>query len=262
MIDLNWIIEQENKLTDKAKFELGDNYYLSLDLLKLLQSINSFSVNHEVCYYFETQIFKDFHLIILNCIRRHTLVTHLLLRHALENFVLFAYSLVHPKEKEYKIIREENDIVDFDSNLLADKAYVFFKSEYPEKSKIVEGYKQIINAYYSHGNIFSTRYNVSIIDGRIKTQVFDNYIHDYTRDILGMINEIICLILKSYGEWETKYKAFVLNADFQTKLQDCLLRQDKLKDDLIVRISEKKIVNYPLVSKILDKLNEKYKDSE
>lgn len=89
MIDINWIIKQENDFTDRARFDLGDNYHLTLDLIALLQSIKSF-VNNEVAHYFHIQIVKDLYLVILNTIRRHTLVAHVVLRHALESFVLFA----------------------------------------------------------------------------------------------------------------------------------------------------------------------------
>lgn len=259
MIDLEWIIKTENELTDRAKFDLGDNYFLTLDLLKLLQSIKSFSPQNEVSYYFDAQIVKDMHLVVLNTIRRHNIEANIILRHALESISLFIYSMEYKNETVYQIARENNQIVSFNNNLLK-KANKFFEQKYPEFSKIIEGYKEVINLYFSHANIFSSQFNTADIEGRIKLLVFDNYYDNLIRETLGVVNEIICIILQLYQILVKEYKSFILEKDFDRTLEDYLKRQDKLKKDMYEKMDNEERVNFPHVNKIVDKLNKKYKN--
>jgi hypothetical protein len=129
MIDLEWVIKQENILTDRAS-ELGVNYHLSVDLLKLLQCIKSFSVGNEMSHVFDSQILKGFHLVILNTLRRHSTEANLILRFTLESLVMFVYSMEHTKEVDFGIIRNGFQIIDYDVKI-KNKAYKHISCKYP-----------------------------------------------------------------------------------------------------------------------------------
>lgn len=92
----------------------------------------------------------------------------------------------HKQESEYEIERDNNQIIAFDENLLK-KANRFFEVKYSDESKIVEGYKEAINLFYSHANIFSAEYNMVIIEGRVKLLIFDSYFDDYIREIFFLL---------------------------------------------------------------------------
>jgi len=231
MIDLNWIIEQENNLTDRARFDLGDNYHLSLDLLKLLQCVKSFSIENEMAHVFDSQILKGFHLVILNTIRRHNVEAQLILRYTLESLVLFVYSMEHIKEKDFKIVRNDFQIIDYDDKLL-ENAYIHFKKRYPELSKEIQNMKDFINAFYSHSNPMASQYNSAIIDGRLKAFVFDTYENSSIREILLTINFIMIATLKIYKQLKIDYKnMFYFNDNFENQFHELLARHDKLFKD-------------------------------
>lgn len=257
MIDLNWIIEQENELTDKAKSNLGDNYHLMLDLLKLVQGIKSFSVNNDVCHYFETQILKDFHLAALNIIRRHSIEAQSSIRHALESAVLFAYSMEHPNKNEYVIAEDEEQIFDIDDKILR-KAQNHIEQKYPDISIHIEKYKRGINILYSHSNILSAQYNTAIIDGRIKALIFDSYFDEHSRELLCVLNDTIVLVLDLYKQLFDDYKSFMFEDWFEKSFSECSARHDKLKHDIKSQAGFKDRKNFPAIEKEMDRLKEKY----
>lgn len=258
MIDLNWIIRQENALTDSAKRELGDNYMLCIDLLELLQSIESFSISNKFCPFFEAQAVKGIFLAVLNTIRRHTVVAHILLRHSMESLVLFVYSMEFTEEKDYKIDKEDDEIIDFDVNLLH-KANKHMQNKYPDISREIEGYKNIINSYYSHPNVSSAQYNIAEIDGNLKMLIFDNYFNPYIRETLLSINDVIFIILNTFQRLESDYKYFVLRNNFNKLLGDYSVRHYKHFTDT-QKINEGKLYTSPIIEEIIDKLNKKYQD--
>lgn len=257
MIDLNWIIEEENNLTYRAKLDLGDNYQLTLDLLKQLQGIKSFSIHNEVAHFFETQIIKDFHLAALNLIRRHSIEANFGIRHALESLSLFVYFMEHKSEKEYVFERDENHIIDFDHKLLG-KAFSHIEKRYPLFSKEIEMYRSSINALYSHSNIFSSQYNTAIIDGRIKFLLFDSYYDKFIWEYLCILNEIICLTLEVYKKLFEDYHPFEFEDWFGKELEECFMRQDKLKSDMISELSRENRKGFPVLEEVINKINEKY----
>ncbi|GEM_PF-2200490 len=256
-VDLSWIIEKENELTSNAKQNLGDNYFLVVDLLEMLQGIKSFSRDNEVAHYFEAQIMKGFYLAVLNTIRRHAIEANLIVRHTLESIVLFVYSMEHKSESDYKIQRDSDQIVEFDDALL-EKANRFFEASLPYNSKWVEGYKHVLNAYYSHANVFTAQFNITEVEGRIKLLMFDNYWDNYIWQALGIFNELICLTLDLYKVLQRKYESFFFHDWFESKFEECSMRQAKLKQDLVSKLKEENRVNFPIVEEIIEKLNEKY----
>lgn len=258
IIDLNSIIGNENKLTDDAKSNLGDNYMLNIDLLKLMQSIESFSISNEVAYYFVTQIVKDFHLITLNIIRRHELVANYLIRHSLESLVLFCYSLENIKEKDYDIKRVNGEIVYFDKDILNNKAYKHIEKKYPKFSHIIEQYKEVINSCYSHSNIYSSQNNTAIINGRIKLLIFDNYIDEHIRDLFCVFNEIICITLKFFEKLEEDYKSFVFENDFKKNFIELKRRHDKNKNDYFDKTENEEPSDFSFIDGIIERVNKKY----
>lgn len=257
MIDLNWIIKQENDLTDCAKRDLGDNYMLCIDLLELLQSIESFSVKNKFSPFFEAQTVKGIFLAVLSTIRRHTVEAHIILRHSLESLVLFVYSMEYTDEKDYKIYKDDDEIIDFDINLLQ-KANKHIENKYPDISREIEGYKNIINSYYSHPNVSSSQYNMAKIDGNLKLLIFDNYFKPYIRESLLSINYTIILILKTFQRLESDYKSFVLKSNFSLLLEDYSNRYYKHFTDIKL-MNEGKLYTSPIIEEIIDKLNKKYK---
>lgn len=260
MIDLDWIIEQENELTNRARFDLGDSYHLSIDLLKLLQSIKSFDKDNEVSHIFNTQIILDFHLIVLNTIRRHTLLSNLLLRHALETTVLFAYSMVYKKESDYGVIKNEEGIIkDFDENVLNEKAFKYFEMRYSSYSKNIESYKHLINSMYSHGNAFSGNHNVAIIDGRLKALMFDNYFDDTIREILLNLNDIMIMIINLFIELKDEFNGYDFEDDFRVKFEEVEKRHVKLIEQFAIKFDESKTPAERIVLNIIEKMNKKYK---
>ncbi len=261
MIDLDWIIKQENELTDKAKSNLGDNYHLLIDLLKLIQGIKSFSVNNEVAHYFETQILKDFHLSALNIIRRHSTDAQSSIRHALESAVLFAYSMEHPYKSEYVIAEDEEQIYDFDDKIL-NKAQNYIENKYPDISIHIEKYKRGINIMYSHSNIFASQYNTAIIDGRIKALIFDCYYDEHSRELLCILNDTIVLVLDLYKQLYTDYKSFEFEDWFDELYNECVTRLEKLKQDMHLKVSLEDRKKFPALEKEIDRLKEKYNKLE
>ena len=255
---LDGIIKAENGLTDRAKLDLGDNYMLSRDLLESMPFILSFSNDNDVSHIFDSQIIKDFYLAVLNIVRRHSLITNLILRHAIESIVLFAYSMEHKKEDEYVIKRNETDILDFKEKLLTEKAYKHMELKYPEYSKNLEGYKDTINVHYSHANIFSAQYNSAIIDGNLKLLIFDDYFDEHIRDTLCIINDIICITLRLYKILVYEYKSFVLIPDFDKKFEEYLIRHSKNLEDNIEKNKEKNLPKNELIDKIFMRLEKKY----
>lgn len=254
MIDLKWIIDEENKLTDNAKFKLGDSYMLSLDLLQLLQSIKSMNKDNEVSHYFETQIVKDFHLIILNIIRRHNLVANLLMRHVIESIVLFSYSIDKKNTADYKIIKDGEEIIDYDRKVLK-KANKDFEYKIPDVSEKLEACKTFINDYYSHSNIYSAQDNTAIINNEIKLLLFDNYNDLFIRDFLLACNEIICSALDVYEFLFIEYNGFVLSDNFSVKLHEYKIRQSKHTLD---RSTDEDLKEYQNLDKIISRIRKKY----
>lgn len=259
MIDLDWIISTENELTDKAKLKLGDNYMLSIDLLNLLcSSIESFSKNNEVAHCFETQIVKDFHLIVLNIIRRHTTIANILIRHAIESIVLFTYSMVEHTEEKFNVIRDPIGIVSFNNKIL-NKANSYFKKTFREESKNLEEYKESINHYYSHSNIFSAQFNTAIIEERVKLLIFDNYFDDYIRNSLLICNDIMCITLGLYLKLHDKYRNFILYKSFNEDYDKYLKRHIKnIRDNL--KNEDSLNQDLPDTEKIIQKINKKYNE--
>lgn len=257
MIDLNWIIEQENKLTDRARFDLGDNYHLSIDLLKLLQCIESFSVKNEMAHVFDAQILKGFHLVILNTIRRHSTEANLILRFTLESLVLFVYSMEHLKEDDFGIIRNGFQIIDFDEKV-KEKAYKHIASKYPDYSKDIQILKDIINTFYSHSNPISTQYNADIRDGSLKASLFDSYVDDSIREVLLCINSIIINTLRLFIQLKSDYPyIFHFKEDFEKQFNEIEERQEKLFKDTSKKYEGKEFWNdSKLMNKILDKIKE------
>lgn len=229
MIDLDWIIEQENELTKKAKQNFGSYFNLSLDLLDLLQSIASFSNKNEVAHFFEI--------------------------HTFESLVLFVYSMEHMYEIDYRVEREEKQIVEFDESL-KNKAYQFIEKKYPEDSKMIEGFKGVVNIYYSHANIFSSQYNAAIIEGRIKGLIFDSYFDEYIIDMLCCINEMLCFTLSLYEKLQNDYKLFEFEKHFAIRLKAFSNRSKTLYIENCNNNQQR--VNFPDVEKLVKKLDEKY----
>lgn len=257
MVDIGWIIETENELTDKAKFKLGDNYMLAIDLLNLFCiSIKSFSKENEVAHSFETQIVKDFHLAVLNAVRRHTLVSNFSLRHAIESLVLFTYSFVNDKEEHFKVQKGEIGIVSFDDKILLD-ANKYFALKYPDISWSLEGYKDYINKFYSHSNIFSAQYNTAIIDEGVKLLIFDNYFDDYIRDSLLICNDIMCYTLIIYRNLQEEFETFNFEDSFLSTLEELLKRHDKLSFDHFEK-NKDNLDAFEDPYNIINKLNKKY----
>lgn len=257
MIDLNWIIEQENKLTDRARFDLGDNYHLSIDLLKLLQCVESFSVKNEMAHVFDAQILKGFHLVILNTFRRHSTEANLVLRFTLESLVLFVYSMEYTKEHDFGIIRNGFQIVDFDEKI-KEKAYKHIGNKYPEYSKDIQILKDFINTFYSHSNPISTQYNAGIIDGRLKALLFDTYVDASIREVLLCINSIIVNSLRLFIQLKNDYSdMFHFNKDFEEQFKEIEKRQEKLFNDFSKEYEGREFWDdSKLMNKILNKINE------
>lgn len=259
MIDLEWIIEQENKLTDRAKYDLGDNYYLSLDLLKSLQCIKSFSIRNEMAHVFDAQILKGFHLVILNIIRRHGVEAHLILRYTLESIVLFVYSMEYMKEFDFKIVRNEFQIIDFDESI-KNNTYKHFEKKYPEFSKEIKTIKDFINAFYSHSNPIASQFNTDIIDGRLKAFVFDTYTDCSIREVLLTINSIMVTTLKIYKQLKSDYdKMFFFDEDIVNQLDEVFNRHEKNMKDFDEKYDAADFWND---SKMLNKLLNKIKEPE
>lgn len=255
MIDLDWIIEEENKLTDKASSDLGDNYYLTVNLLKLLQSIKGYSVENEIAHVFNTQILKGFHLTALNIIRRHSVEAHLILRYTLESIVLFVYSMENTKETAYGIIRNENQIIDFDQNV-QEKAYKHIENKYQEFSKDIQSIKDFINSFYSHGNPLASQYNSAIIDGKFTALIFDSYFDDAIREELLYLNKIMCITLTLYKTLKKDYQdMFYLEDKFDKELEEIINRQEKHFNDFKEKYSGKGFwKDSKLMDKVLNKI--------
>jgi hypothetical protein len=257
-----WIITEENGLTDRAKLDLGDMYMLTKDLLESMPFIESFFAGNHISHFFDSQIVKDFYLAILNIIRRHSLVSNLLIRHAIESVVLFVYSMEHNNEEEYVIQKDEKEILNFKENLLTDKAYKHIELKYPKYSEKLEGYKETINVFYSHANIYSSQYNAAMVDGRLKLLIFDNYYDDHIRDTLCVINDIICIVLKLYKTLENDYKSFVLIPGFDEKLEVFFKRHSKIAEDHLEKHKNRNLSESELIDKIFMKLDKKYNKKE
>lgn len=257
MIDLDWIISKENEITDCAKLKLGDNYMLSIDLLKLFCSaIKSFSKSNEVLHYFETQLVKDFHLAVLNIIRRHSIVANTVIRHAIESLILFAYSMEHKKEELFVANRDQIGITSYDDNILV-KANKFIEKEFPEESKSLQAFKDAINFYYSHSNIYSAQFNTAIIGEEVKLLIFDNYFDDYIKNSLLIFNEIMCITLGLYKKLQEKYENFILIDSFNEEYNQ-LLKRNNNNVQVSIENNERLKQDFPDADKIIEKLNKKY----
>jgi len=256
MIDIDWIIEKENELTDRAKFDLGDNYHLSIDLLKLLQCIKSFSNKNEMAHIFDAQILKGFHLVILNTIRRHSTEANLILRFTLESTVLFVYSMEFTRESDFGIIKNGFQIIDFDENV-KEKAYKNIECKYPEYSKDIQMIKDFINKFYSHSNPISTQYNADMRDGRLNALFFDSYVDNSIREVLLCVNEIMVKILNLYIQLKNDYQdTFHFNEDFEKQFDDIEKRQKKLFRDFSEEDRDKEFwKNSKLMNKIIIKMD-------
>lgn len=255
MIDLKWIIEEENRLTDEARLKLGDNYMLTIDLLELMnKSIKSFSKENEVAHYFDSQFFKDIFLAVLNIIRRHSLITYFLIRHSIECIALFAYSMEKTKKSDFVKLEDDYGFADIKEGM-KEKAFKFIEDKFPEISFRLEGIKEVINTFYSHANIFSAQYNTALIDDRLKLLVFDNYFDEYIRSILLCINDVIIHALRLYIKLSGKYDSVILFEDFEVKLIELEERHNKNLRDLFAK---EKIAEFPEIEKISEKLRKKY----
>jgi hypothetical protein len=258
MVDLKWIIEKENELLDKARFNLGDNYYFSLDLLPMFQELKTMSISNEVAFFFESEIMTNLYLAFLNTIRRHTITASFNIRLALESLVLFAYSMDFSKKSHYGIVEENEFIISFDDKILT-KAYDHIEKNYPSQSKEIESYKSIINTFYSHANISSAQNNALIKDGAIKATFFDNYTDEYIREYLSFINNLMCSIFDFYLVLQKKYASFYFNDGFEEKLTQHKKRNEKLLADQLSKYDENR--KDPMVDKIIEKINKKYPEA-
>jgi hypothetical protein len=255
MLKIKTIIIKENELTDRAKFDLGDNYMLSIDLLSFIQEINSFNQGYDIALNFHIQIISDLHLAILNSIRRHTIVTNILIRHTLESLVLFVYSLENKEENKFISEKNENEIIDFEEKQLI-KANKFIEENFPAYSHRIEIHKNIINIYFSHSNIYSSSFNKKIFENRISGLIFDYYFDGYIHQNLCEINNVICLILRIYNDLNMKYNFLNLNSEFKNKLTDLLKRHDKNVKDITEKYNTRK--KFPPIDRMIEKLEKKY----
>jgi len=258
-VDIKKIISQENYLTDRANFDLGDVYFLCIDLLNNIQCIYSISCENEVSTFFDAQILKNFHLAVLNTIRRHTNIALLSMRQVLESISLFVFSMEKQKFSDYNIIKSANQIIEYDENIILD-SYKYIESKYPEISIYLEVYKDTINYYYSHANILSSQYNSTVINNRIKVLIFDDYIDDYIRGVLLTLNELMILTLKIYKKLEKDYKIYSLDIGFEEELSKLIERHQKIKTDILNLNKSEKKDEYRIVDNIIKKKKEKYKD--
>ncbi|MBM4157400.1 MAG: hypothetical protein FJ216_01310 [Ignavibacteria bacterium] len=258
-IDLEWIISSENNLTDKADSNFGNVYALCKDLLMHIQCIKSISRDNEVSRYFGAQILKNFYLAVLCAIRRHTNHTFFSLRQVIESISLFVYSMSFQKINDYNIIMENEQIIDYDIKILR-KSYDFIKTKYPIFSRDLEIYKNMINYYYSHPNIFSSQYNSTIIDDKVKVLIFDSYYDDYIKKVLLTINEIIILSLKIYKKLEEDFKIYTLEENFELKLKELEARHEIIKEEILNQIKLNERANFDKIDDIINKCKEKYKD--
>lgn len=258
MIDLEWLIEKEIEQTSSAKHRLGDNYFLTIDLLKEMQCIVSFNRNNEIAYHFETQIIADFHLAVLNIFRRHCTVASLILRHAIESTFLFAYSLEKINEESFKIKRNDKGlIIKFDGKALK-RAYPFIEKKYPKFSKELESIKEVINALYSHANIYSAQNNSAVENERLQSLMFDNFFELYYREMLININYLICLILRFHIQLQKDYNSFIFKDNFIDSFEILNKRMEKLLVDFFEDhpIDEESVPD--IIKQIVDKMNDKY----
>jgi hypothetical protein len=255
MITLNGIIENENKLTDRMKLDLGDNYMLCVDLLSFIQSINSFAPGFEIALNFSIQMYSDLHLALLNTIRRHTIVSNFLIRHTLESLTMFVYTLENKGEEKYIKKRDGEEIIDFD-NYIQNKAVKYIETAYPDFSKKIEAFKGITNIFYTHPNIYSTKYNIKKGENGVLALIFDNYYDGYIFQSLLGINEIVCLILELFLLLNEKYKFFITDEKFISIYNEYIIRHKKNKKDIFEKFKDKK--EYPIIERMLERLDKKY----
>lgn len=256
-ITLEELIPKEEELTNRARFDIGDTYELTKELFVSIQCLKSFSRENEVIAAFDSQILSGFFNAILNTVRRHTNVTHLIIRQVIENMSLFIYSMEARKFSDYNIEKVDDIIVDFNENVKY-KVYDFVLSKYPDFSRYLEMYKKILNYYFSHANISNSQSNTTIIDDRIKTLFFDTYVQDYTRQVFLSICDLMILLLKIYVKLHEDYvDAYEIKGGIDKEIIEYERRKYKILEDLNSNEKYDKRFNSK-VEEIINKVNAKY----
>lgn len=237
-MDIAEISKSENELVQKAKLMNEDFFMHAQYAVDFAHSFHK-KVDPNSFYFllFISSFQKHITLAFLSAIRFHHVQTNFNLRFASETAAWGAFAIGNndpEKDKEKFALVEEDGILN-PNDELKKKMYKWLNEKYPDGSASLGRYKNQTNALSSHANIVDAhRTFLGIVDGKFKTQFFDNSKDRHIKTDLWATANLVMGSLDLFYGVNRDFNIFEFSDDFIKKMKFLEIENNRLKNVMIL----------------------------
>ncbi|NGQ94520.1 hypothetical protein G3578_04915 [Brevibacillus sp. SYP-B805] len=153
-MDLSDYIRYEEEILQESLQNNQDILANVEDLIMLLSDVVISKDKRAASFYLlSSQVRNDLVLCLLSSLRRHETQSKLMKRQAIEKACLATYSLVEPDIDKF-LGQDENGAKPIQKTL--DRSFKYVNKHFPSHSHQLKWFKDMINSFYAHGNMFNS----------------------------------------------------------------------------------------------------------
>jgi hypothetical protein len=235
------IIDSEKEMILTADERYGAYYINASDFNLLLNDfVKSIDPDRYIFAIFLSQIKKHATLAIFSTVRLHHIQAMMDLRQVLEAATCASYAIANTDKSGFADTGADG-ILD-SSQDLAKKRYKWLDEKYPKGSKVIQGFKNLINSSTSHSSIIYGHNNFKMKDYVFETPFFDIEDEYLVKTNLWMIGNIIMGITDLLYGVVKDYKGVVFSDDFIERLHTLEVENHRLKAEMMETERYKKSV--------------------